>query len=75
MVEEGGGKLQNCHSEGGVCPRNLLFSWHLRKSGSLASLGMAKKPTYSAACEAVPYKDSAIAGHSFSRVPALGVSI
>jgi hypothetical protein len=43
-------KLQFCHSEGGFCPRNLLFSWDLRKSRSLAALGMTTKSTFSAAC-------------------------
>ncbi len=29
-----------CHSEGGVCPRNLFFSWLFEESRFLAPLGM-----------------------------------
>src|SRR2546426_9157527 len=29
---------RSCHSEGGFCPRNLLFSWILAKSRFLAAL-------------------------------------
>jgi hypothetical protein len=50
-------KQQSCHPEGRVCPRDLLFSLHLRKSRSLASLGMTAKTIFSAGCEAVTHKD------------------
>src|ERR1700747_3880226 len=33
----------------GGCTRNLLFSWDLRKSRSLAALGMTTKSTFSEA--------------------------
>jgi hypothetical protein len=39
-------KLQDCHPEGRVCPRDLLFPWKLRKSRSLSSLGVTTKPTF-----------------------------
>jgi hypothetical protein len=42
LAEEAAEKLQNCHPEGRVCPRDLLFSQLSRKSRFLASLGMTK---------------------------------
>jgi hypothetical protein len=41
---------ESCHSEGGICPRNLLFSWTLVKSRFLASLGMT---LFCIACAAI----------------------
>jgi hypothetical protein len=54
MPEEAAEKLKFCHSEGELCPRNLLSSWDLRKSRSLAALGMTTKATFSAVFETAP---------------------
>jgi hypothetical protein len=41
-----------------------LFSWASNKEGFLASLGMTIRGTFSAACEAVTYKDIQVAAQA-----------
>ncbi len=43
-------KPQSCHSEGGVCPRNLLVLDCSAKSGFLVSIGTPLNATFFAAC-------------------------